>query len=47
MYYKHRAVKGQVEDRQRFVIRSESGRYRMAGRLRVRVGRMVRKGKTT
>jgi hypothetical protein len=36
---KHGAGKGQVEERQRFVIRSESGRYRTAGRLMVRAGR--------
>jgi hypothetical protein len=46
MYYKHGPDKGQVEDRQGIVIRSESGRYRMAGRLRVRAGRMVKTGKT-
>ena len=33
------AGKGQVEDRQRFVTRSESDRYRMADKLRVRAGR--------
>ena len=34
------------QERQRFVNGSESGRYRKAGRLRVRAGRTVRTGKT-
>uniref|UniRef100_A0A4W5JZ72 Ig-like domain-containing protein n=1 Tax=Hucho hucho TaxID=62062 RepID=A0A4W5JZ72_9TELE len=33
IYYTYGAGKGQVEGRQRFVIRSESGRYRTAGRV--------------
>jgi hypothetical protein len=46
IYCKHLAGKGQVEDRQEFVIRFESGRYRTAGRPWVRAGRIVRTGKT-
>jgi hypothetical protein len=36
---RQRTGKGQVEGRQRFVIRSESGRYRTAGRFGFRAGR--------
>jgi hypothetical protein len=46
IYCKHGAGKGQVEDRQGFVIRSETGRYRTAGKLGVRAGRVVRTRKT-
>ena len=40
--------KGQVKDRQKFVTRSVSNRYRTAGRFRcrLRTGRMGRTGRT-
>ena len=38
--------KRMVVDRQKVINRSESRRYRVAGRLKVRAGRMVRKAGT-